>query len=204
VTGACVRPAPVERNPPRGCRVFGDQENAHAERLHASRPGSRCRAAHAAGLRRIPQVGRLVGAPAALPHLRPRWLLRRFAQQARNAAFPRDRPFHHAELRTGRRLGLVLCRRGHDRAGSSGETSARVTGARRYARPPGCLPEAVRFRHSRRPRKRRSHRVMSAENVDPRASRIVYTVLLAAGYGAILFFLLFMFRTVLFPSIFLR
>ncbi len=47
-------------------------------------------------------------------------------------------------------------------------------------------------------------KAMSAENVDPRASRIVYTVLLAAGYGAILFFLLFMFRTVLFPSIFLR
>ena len=42
---------------------------------------------------------------------------------------------------------------------------------------------------------------MSAENVDPRAARIVYTLLLAAGYGAILFF---MFRTVLFPSIFLR
>jgi hypothetical protein len=45
---------------------------------------------------------------------------------------------------------------------------------------------------------------MNAENVDPRASRIVYTILLAAGYGAILFFLFFMFRTVLFPSIFLR
>ena len=45
---------------------------------------------------------------------------------------------------------------------------------------------------------------MSAENVDPRASRLIYTILLAAGYGAILFFLLLMFRTVLFPSIFLR
>jgi hypothetical protein len=45
---------------------------------------------------------------------------------------------------------------------------------------------------------------MSAENVDPRAARIVYGILLAAGYGAILFFLFFMFRTVLFPSIFLR
>jgi hypothetical protein len=45
---------------------------------------------------------------------------------------------------------------------------------------------------------------MSAANVDPRASRIVYTVLLAAGYGAVLFFLFFMFRTVLFPSMFLR
>jgi hypothetical protein len=44
---------------------------------------------------------------------------------------------------------------------------------------------------------------MSAENVDPRASRIVYAILIAAGYGAILFFLLFMFRTVLWPSIFL-
>ena len=36
---------------------------------------------------------------------------------------------------------------------------------------------------------------MSAENVDPRASRIVYAIVLAAGYGAVLFFLLFMFRT---------
>jgi hypothetical protein len=45
---------------------------------------------------------------------------------------------------------------------------------------------------------------MNAENVDPRASRIVYAIVLAAGYGAVLFFLLFMFRTVLFPSIFLR
>jgi hypothetical protein len=45
---------------------------------------------------------------------------------------------------------------------------------------------------------------MNAENVDPRASHIVYAILLAAGYGAILFFLFFMFRTVLFPSIFLR
>jgi hypothetical protein len=44
---------------------------------------------------------------------------------------------------------------------------------------------------------------MSAENVDPRASRIVYAILIAAGYGAILFFLLFMFRTALWPSIFL-
>jgi hypothetical protein len=45
---------------------------------------------------------------------------------------------------------------------------------------------------------------MSAENVDPRALRIVYAVLLATGYGAIVFFLLFMFRTILWPSIFLH
>jgi hypothetical protein len=43
---------------------------------------------------------------------------------------------------------------------------------------------------------------MSVENVDPRASRIVYAIVLAAGYGAVLFFLLFMFRTILWPSIF--
>jgi hypothetical protein len=45
---------------------------------------------------------------------------------------------------------------------------------------------------------------MSAENVESRSSRIVYAVLIAAGYGAILFFLLFMFRTVFWPSIFLH
>jgi hypothetical protein len=45
---------------------------------------------------------------------------------------------------------------------------------------------------------------MSVENVDPRASRIVYAIVLAAGYGAVLFFLLFMFRTILWPSLFVR
>jgi hypothetical protein len=45
---------------------------------------------------------------------------------------------------------------------------------------------------------------MSAENVDPRASHIVYAIVLAAGYGAVLFFLLFMFRTVLWPSLFVH
>jgi hypothetical protein len=45
---------------------------------------------------------------------------------------------------------------------------------------------------------------MSAQNVDPRAARVVYAILIAAGYGAILFFLLFMFRTVLWPSIFVH
>jgi hypothetical protein len=45
---------------------------------------------------------------------------------------------------------------------------------------------------------------MSIENVDPRASRIVYAIVLAAGYGAVLFFLLFMFRTVLWPSLFVH
>jgi hypothetical protein len=45
---------------------------------------------------------------------------------------------------------------------------------------------------------------MSVENVDPRASRIVYAIVLAAGYGAVLFFLLFMFRTILWPSYFVH
>ena len=45
---------------------------------------------------------------------------------------------------------------------------------------------------------------MSAENVDSKASRTVYAILIATGYTAILFFLLFMFRTVLWPSIFER
>jgi hypothetical protein len=45
---------------------------------------------------------------------------------------------------------------------------------------------------------------MSVENVDPRASRIVYAIVLAAGYGAVLFFLLFMFRTILWPSLFVH
>jgi hypothetical protein len=45
---------------------------------------------------------------------------------------------------------------------------------------------------------------MSVENVDPRPARIVYAIVLAAGYGAVLFFLLFMFRTILWPSIFVH
>ena len=45
---------------------------------------------------------------------------------------------------------------------------------------------------------------MSAENVDPERHASSIRIVLAAGYGAVLFFLLFMFRTVLFPSMFLR
>ena len=69
------------------------------------------RDAERARLRGMPEDRQRMGASAALPHLRPCRLLRRFAQQARHRAFPRDPPSGHRRLRPAGRLGLVLCRR---------------------------------------------------------------------------------------------
>ena len=54
--------------------------------------------------------GSRVAAFADLPHLRPCRLLRRFAEQARDRAFPCHRPSRDRRLRSAGRLGLVLCR----------------------------------------------------------------------------------------------
>ena len=70
------------------------------------------RHAERARLRGMPEERQRVAAFADLPHLRPRRLLRRFAQQARHQAFPCHRASDHRGLRSARRLGLVLCRRG--------------------------------------------------------------------------------------------
>src|SRR5258708_440522 len=66
----------------------------------------------------MPEDGRALGAPALVPDLRPRRLLRRLAEQARHQAFPCDQAPDHEELRAGRGLGVVLRRRNHVRAGA--------------------------------------------------------------------------------------
>ena len=69
------------------------------------------RHAERARLRGMPEKRQRVAASADLPHLRPCRLLRRFAQQARDRAFPCHRASRHRGLRSAGRLGLVLCRR---------------------------------------------------------------------------------------------
>jgi hypothetical protein len=43
---------------------------------------------------------------------------------------------------------------------------------------------------------------MAAENTDPTKLRAVYIVLLCAGYAYVIFFFLFMFRSIFFPEYF--
>src|SRR6202030_1919181 len=59
----------------------------------------------------MPEDAHSLGAPAPVPDLRTRRLLRRLAQPARHQTFPRHRPSHHRGLRSAGRLGLVLRRR---------------------------------------------------------------------------------------------
>src|SRR5262245_58099511 len=66
-------------------------------------------------LRGVPEARFEVGAPAALPDVRARRLLRQLAQPPRHEALPRDRPPDHRRLRPARRVGLVLRRRGDAR-----------------------------------------------------------------------------------------
>src|SRR5262245_17537939 len=77
--------------------------------MHPLKPSENRRAAHGR-LRRVPQDGRHLGAPAPVPHLRARRLLRRLEKQARHEALPRHAaPDHHVD-RARRRLELVLRR----------------------------------------------------------------------------------------------
>src|SRR5690242_18316577 len=81
------------------------------ERMHAYQSDSRGAAAHAR-LRGMPEDGRQLGAPAPMPHLRPRGLLRFIEKQARHQAFSLVQAPDYQIVRAGRRLGLVLYRRG--------------------------------------------------------------------------------------------
>ena len=60
----------------------------------------------------MPETGRPVGAPAHVPHLRQRRLLRQLEEQPRQRAFPRHAPPGDALARAGRELEVVL--RGQD------------------------------------------------------------------------------------------
>ena len=73
------------------------------------------RDAERARLRGVPEDRLALGAPAALPDVRPRRLLRQLAEPPRHQALPRDRPSDHRGLRPARGLGLVLRRRGDAR-----------------------------------------------------------------------------------------
>ena len=62
--------------------------SAHGEGLHPYRRHPRPCTPSALGCEECLKIGSAVAASADLPHLRPRRLLRRFAQQARHQAFP--------------------------------------------------------------------------------------------------------------------
>src|SRR5215471_12930063 len=71
-------------------------------------------------LRGVSRHGRYLGSSAPLPDLRARRLLRRFQEQARDQAFPRDEAPDHELARARRRLELVLRRRDRDAVEMSG------------------------------------------------------------------------------------
>ncbi len=84
------------------------------------------------GLPRVPRERRFLGTSETLPCVRPRGLLRQFAEYPRHEALPRDASSRGEVVRAGRRLGLVLRARadgGGDSRLSSGVagTSLRVT-----------------------------------------------------------------------------
>src|SRR5580698_11598607 len=62
-------------------------------------------------LRGVPQNGRDLAAPAHVPGMRPRRLLRLIEESPRPCAFPRHAAPAHSVRRKGRRLALVLYRR---------------------------------------------------------------------------------------------
>jgi hypothetical protein len=84
--------------------------------LRTPRPDSSRHAQQHGRLHRLPRDRRAVDAPAAVPHLRSRRLLRLLAEQARQQACGRDRPPDRALVRAGGGLVLVLPRRGGVRA----------------------------------------------------------------------------------------
>jgi len=83
--------------------VFPDGEQLEA-------PGA-LQIAEKVGLRRLFAHWRPLGASAIVPDLRPRWLLRFFAEQTCDEALPRDKAPAGSFLRAGRRLDVVLRRR---------------------------------------------------------------------------------------------
>ena len=84
-----------------------------AGELRAPRATHRdCPAADAGGVRGVPARRHDLGAPADVPRLRARRLLRLLGEQARDGALPRDRAPGDAQHRAGRGVALVLRRRG--------------------------------------------------------------------------------------------
>src|SRR5207237_404166 len=96
-----------------GSRLSAWRERA--DELFAPRSGED-RPAENEGLRGVPEDGRHVAASAPVPRLRPRRLLRRLEEQARDQALPLDEAPDHHVARAGRGLELVLRRRSDDGA----------------------------------------------------------------------------------------
>src|SRR5689334_7379301 len=67
----------------------------------------------------MPRVGHALGASPPVPGLRARGMLRPVDRQARDETLPHVQARHHAELRAGGRLELVLRRRDLLPAGAS-------------------------------------------------------------------------------------
>ena len=111
----------------------GGRGAARVPRRRRGDAGRRCRPGgpmadecrHVAGIRNVTpsalgceeclKMRLALGAPAPLPDVRPRRLLRQLAEPPRDEALPRDRPSDHRGLRPARGLGLVLRRRGDAR-----------------------------------------------------------------------------------------
>src|SRR4029453_14770796 len=68
-----------------------------------------------ARLRGLPEDRFDLGPLAPVQDVRPRRLLRQLAEPPRHPALSRVPSSDHRGLRPARRMGLVLCRRGHDR-----------------------------------------------------------------------------------------
>src|SRR5438093_4639979 len=90
----------------------------------------------------MPQDRQQLGAPAPVPAMRARRVLRPVAEQARIGPFPRPGPPHRPVLREGRGLDLVLRRRGLPGAQLTGVSTASTT-TRCDAAPEGPLRRAV-------------------------------------------------------------
>src|SRR5207237_911968 len=71
----------------------------------------RCEAERAR-MRGMPEDRLAVGTPALMPDLRPCRVLRRLTEPTCDTAFPCDTPPDHRRVRSFRRLGMVLPRRG--------------------------------------------------------------------------------------------
>src|SRR5579863_10324574 len=74
---------------------------AKSATMYASGPYPQRSAAHAAGLRGVPEDGRHLGPPAPVTRVRARRLLRQLQEQARHQALPRHQPPHHPVVPAG-------------------------------------------------------------------------------------------------------
>src|SRR5580700_10301537 len=86
----------------------GDHAGSHRSARNPDPPGV---PADTGGLRGVPAPGVGVGAPAAVPDLRTRRVLRFVPAAARPRPRLSGRPPGRAVVRAGRELALVLCRR---------------------------------------------------------------------------------------------